>query len=177
MKTEERVQMTAESVERWLELDFFEEGIRVRARLLTRLAPVTCEAMWRLAGLEPALTGVHASFTGRELSVRVPTDVAERAGGLDALPPENQTILPLPGDLVWAYLPPYAWSGVPEPIYDLGVFYGRDSRLLLPVGWVPGNRFAQVEGDDLVALADVAARAQTEGKKQLILRRAAREGQ
>ncbi len=66
---------------------------------------------------------------------------------------------------------------MPEPIYDLGVFYGRDSRLLLPVGWVPGNRFAQVEGDDLVALADVAARAQTEGKKQLILRRAAREGQ
>jgi len=164
--------MASEGVVRWIELDFYQEGVRVRARLLTELAPATCEAIWRLAGLQPTLTGVHAAFTGRELSVRIPKDIAAQAGGLEALPPENQTVLPLPGDLVWAYLPPYAWGGVPEPIYDLGIFYGRDSRLFLPVGWVPGNRFAQVDSDDLAALADVASRAQVEGKKMLILRRA-----
>lgn len=157
---------------RWLELDFYEERVHVRARLLDELAPATCEAIWRLAAAEPQLEGVHAAFTGRELSIRIPADLARTVQGLDALPPENQTMLPLPGDLVWAYVPPYAWSGVPEPIYDLGVFYGRDSRLLLPVGWVSGNRFAEVAADDLPRLADVAGRAQTEGKKPLILRRA-----
>lgn len=157
--------------QRRIQLDFYEEGIRVTARLLPDLAPVTAEAIWNLAALEPKLVGVHAAFTGRELSVRVPTEAAEQVPGLDALPPENQTVLPLPGDLVWAYLPPYAWSGVAEPIFDLGVFYGRDSRILLPMGWVPGNRFAQVEEDDLAALADVCSRAQTEGKKLLVVRR------
>lgn len=159
------------AVERRIQLDFYEEGIRVTARLLPKLAPVTCEAIWDLAALEPKLVGVHAAFTGRELSVRIPMEAAEQVPGMDALPPENQTVLPLPGDLVWAYLPPYAWSGVSEPIFDLGVFYGRDSRILLPVGWVPGNRFAEVEAEDLAALADVCSRAQTEGKKLLVVRR------
>jgi hypothetical protein len=150
------------------------EFTRVRARLLEELAPRTCAALWQLAALNPELLGVHAAFTGRELSVRIPPDIAAQVDGLDGLPPENQTLFPIPGDLVWAQLPPYAWSGVAEPLYDLGIFYGRDSRLLLPVGWIPGNRFAEVLPDDLPALAALAARTQIEGARRLILRQAVR---
>jgi hypothetical protein len=157
---------------RALEIDFPGEGVTVRARLLDELAPRTCSAIWELAARSPELTGVHAAFTGRELSVRIPLDVAMRVEGIDTLPPENQTLFPIPGDLIWARLPPYAWSGVSEPLYDLGIFYGRDSRLLLPVGWIAGNRFAEVLPDHLPALAEVAARSQIEGAKRLIIRRA-----
>ncbi|MBV9280526.1 MAG: DUF3830 family protein [Chloroflexi bacterium] len=150
------------------------EGTRIRARLLEELAPRTCAALWQLAALSPELLGVHAAFTGRELSVRIPPDIAARVGSLDALPPENQTLFPIPGDLVWAQLPPYAWSGVAEPLYDLGIFYGRDSRLLLPVGWVAGNRFAEVLPADLPALAALAARTQIEGARRLILSQSGR---
>jgi hypothetical protein len=124
-----------------------------------------------LAGFAPWLLAVHAAFTGRELSVRIPAELASRLDDPD-VPPENQTLFPIPGDLIWAQLPPYAWTGVAEPLYDLGIFYGRDSRLLLPVGWVAGNRFAEILPDHLPALARLAARTQIEGARRLILRRA-----
>ena len=157
---------------RLLEIDFPTEGLVVQARLLDELAPRTCAAIWELAGLAPELLGVHAAFTGRELSVRIPADVAIQVDGLDTLPPENQTVFPIPGDLIWAHLPPYAWSGVTDPLFDLGIFYGRDSRLLLPVGWIAGNRFAGIVPDQLPMLATLAARTQIEGAKRLILRQA-----
>src|SRR5579884_3655883 len=151
-------------------LDFPDDGFSARARFLDELAPVTCAAIRRLVALEPELLAVHAAFTGRELSIRIPSELASQLDGL-ATPTENQPLFPIPGDLVWAHLPPYAWTGVTEPLFDLGVFYGRDSRLLLPVGWLPGNRFAEILAEDLPALASLAARTQIEGAKRLILRR------
>lgn len=161
---------------RFLEIDFPHDGVTVRARLRDDLAPHTCAAMWELAAVEPSLRGVHAAFTGRELSVRIPADLVAQIGGID-VPPECQTLFPIPGDLIWAYLPPYAWAGVSEPLYDLGIFYGRDSRLLLPVGWVAGNRFGEILPEHLPALAGLAVRAQIEGAKHLIFRRARPAGQ
>jgi hypothetical protein len=160
-----------ERAPRLLEIEFPDEGLIAQARLLDELAPRTCAVIWELAGLAPQLVAVHAAFTGRELSVRIPAELALQAGD-PKVPPENQTLFPIPGDLIWAQLPPYAWSGVTEPLYDLGIFYGRDSRLLLPVGWVAGNRFAEILPNHLPALARLAARTQMEGAKRLILRRA-----
>src|SRR5947209_5238226 len=106
------------ALERLIEIEFPDDGLRARARLLDDLAPRTCAAVWDIAGAEPELRGVHAAFTGRELSIRIPVEIAERSGSIDC-PPENQTLFPIPGDLVWAQLPPYAWTGVKEPLYDL----------------------------------------------------------
>jgi hypothetical protein len=150
-------------------LDFPDDGLTGRARFLDELAPSTCAALRRLVSLEPELLAVHAAFTGRELSIRIPADLASRVDGL-VTPPENQTLFPLPGDLIWSHLPAYAWSGVTEHLFDLGVFYGRDSRLLLPVGWLPGNRFAEILPEDLPALARLAAETQLEGAKRVRLR-------
>jgi len=155
--------------DRSLVLDFPDDGLTARARFLDELAPSTCAAMRRLASTAPELLGVHAAFTGRELSIRIPLELALQAGDL-VTPPENQTLFPIPGDLVWSHLPAFAWSGVTEPLFDLGVFYGRDSRLLLPVGWVPGNRFAEILPDDLPELARLAAETQIKGAKRVGLR-------
>jgi hypothetical protein len=152
-----------------LVLEFPDDGLTARARFLDKLAPSTCAAMRRLASLEPDLLAVHAAFTGRELSVRIPAELASRVDGL-ITPPENQTLFPIPGDLVWSHLPAYAWSGVSETLLDLGIFYGRDSRLLLPVGWLPGNRFAEIVPDDLPPLAKLAAETQVKGAKRVRLR-------
>jgi hypothetical protein len=152
-----------------LVLDFPDDGLTARARFLDALAPATCAAVRSLLSLEPDLLAVHAAFTGRELSIRIPAELAQRVDGL-ITPPENQTLFPIPGDLIWSHLPAYAWSGVTEPLFDLGVFYGRDSRLLLPVGWLPGNRFAEILPDDLPPLARLAAETQLRGAKRVGLR-------
>jgi len=164
--------MAQSDLTRLLEIEFPAERVAVRARLLDELAPRTCDAIWELAALAPELLAVHAAFTGRELSVRIPVDLANRVEMLLALPPENQTLFPIPGDFIWSQLPPYAWTGIKEPLYDLGIFYGRDSRLLLPVGWLAGNRFAEILADDLPALAALSAQTQMEGAKRLVLRQA-----
>jgi hypothetical protein len=155
--------------DRQLVLEFPDDAFVARARFLDELAPATCVALRRLAALTPELQAIHAAFTGRELSLRVPAAFESRVAGL-ATPPENQTLFPIPGDLVWSHLPPFAWSGIAEPLFDLGIFYGRDSRLLLPVGWLPGNRFAEIDREDLAPLAQLAARTQLEGARRVVLR-------
>jgi hypothetical protein len=107
-------------------------------------------------------------FTGRELSFPIPPDRIDQKA-LD-IPPENQTVFPVPGDLIWNGYYPYQWQGVPHPVYDFGIFYGRDSRLLLPVGWRPSNHVGCIR-ENLPAFAEVAARCQTEGKKRLKIER------
>jgi hypothetical protein len=155
-------------MKRHISLEFPDDGLIAGVEMLDELAPETCAAMRRLADAKLELVAVHAAFTGRELSIRIPAEVASTVRGL-ATPPENQTLFPIPGDVLWSHLPPYAWSGIAEPLFDLGIFYGRDSRLLLPVGWVPGNRFGQIELKDLPALARLATETQLKGAKRVIL--------
>ncbi|MHB8619232.1 MAG: DUF3830 family protein [Chloroflexota bacterium] len=137
-------------------ITFLAEQIACVAELLPDLAPATCREF--LAALPLRLTGVHAMFTGREISLQLPN-----AG---PVPPENQTCFPLPGDLLWTSVPPYVWNGIPRPIQDVGIFYGRDCRTLMPIGWVPGNRFAAIV-ENLAPFAEVCARCQREGAKEL----------
>src|SRR5947209_17131665 len=104
------------SAARLLEIELPNEGLIAHARLLDNLAPCTCAAVWELAAFAPELLAVHAAFTGRELSVRIPLELASRLDQPD-VPPEHQTLFPIPGDLVWVHLPPYAWPGLAEPRY------------------------------------------------------------
>lgn len=139
------------------------------ALLLQERAPATCQAIWDLLAEPLSIMGTHAMWTGPEISMQVPPD---RAGaGLAAIPPENQTIFPQPGSLLWAYLPPHAFGGRPEPLYDIGLFYGPQGRIFLPIGWVPCNHFAQLEGD----WSDFQSACRgflVEGRRRLTLRRA-----
>jgi len=151
-----------------IELHFVDEDVAAYATLLEDKAPATCRMVWE--ALSEPFQGlcVHAMFTGREVSFPLGPDRIP-ASALH-LPPENQTMFPIPGDLIWNGYHPYQWQGNPLPVYDFGIFYGRDSRILLPTGWRPSTHFGCID-DNLEAFAQVAARCQLEGRKRLQIRR------
>lgn len=151
-----------------IELRFLDEGVAARATFLPEKAPSVCRMLWN--ALEKPFEGVcvHAMFTGRELSFSLGPDRIDDSA-LN-LPPENQTLFPIPGDLIWNAYAPYQWQGNPSAVYDFGIFYGRDSRLLLPTGWRPSTHFGCID-ENLEAFAAVAARCQLEGRKTLRISR------
>lgn len=142
--------------------------VQARARLLTEEAPATCQAFWDQLEEPLELLGTHAMWTGPEVSMQIPPDRA--IPSLSLIPPENQTVFPLPGSLVWAYLPPRVFGGRPDPLFDLGLFYAPQGRIFLPIGWVPCNHFAQLEGkwEDF---RGACRRFLTEGQAKLIFQR------
>jgi hypothetical protein len=135
---------------------FVDSGLSAVLDLLPDLAPATCQAF--LAALPFQTQAVHAMYTGPELSMRIPAAAGP--------PAENQTCFPIPGDLLWTVIPAWASGGNPEAIQDLGVFYGRNARTLMPRGWVPGNRFAAIV-DNLPDFAAACARCQRTGQQML----------
>lgn len=152
-----------------IKISFIDEKVEAIANLLEDKAPVTCACLWK--ALKSPVEGmcIHAIWTGREISFPFPREVFPCDEGLH-LPPENQITIPLPGDIVWNAYSPYQWQGNPNIVYDFGVFYGRDSRLFLPMGWKPSTLFATIE-ENLVSFAEVCARCQSEGKKRLRIER------
>jgi hypothetical protein len=151
-----------------IELIYDETGTRAVAELHEADAPKTCAAIW--AGLEVPMRakGIHAMFAGREIMIEMP-EANQRFDPL-AIPAENQTITPLPGEILWFYFPAKSLVGIPRPIYDFAIFYGRDSRVLISNGWVPGNLFATIS-DGLAEFAKCCARVHTEGVKPFTVRR------
>ncbi len=142
--------------------------VQARARLLTDKAPATCRAIWEQLSQPLELMGTHAMWTGPEISMQIPPDQA--IASLAQIPAENQTVFPQPGALVWAYLPPRMYAGMPGPLYDLGLFYGPQGRIFLPIGWVPCNHFAQLEGD-WQEFQQACRQLLTEGRQTLAFQR------
>jgi hypothetical protein len=144
---------------RYLDISLQKRGVTCVARMLDEQAPRTCAAVWDALPLGADV--YHAKYARNEIYTFVPT-FAEVAPG-----PENTTITPIPGDVV--YFPFEQWQ-MANPAYgyeagssqrqhqhvvDLALFYGRNNLLLNPdTGWVPGNVFATiVQGMDEVAAA------------------------
>ena len=153
-----------------IRMTFVNEGVSSFAILLEDKAPKTAEMIWQLLSKPVENEAIHAMFTGRELSFGVPNDRMDESTIFD-LPPENQTMFPLPGSLVWNAYRPYQWLGTPRPVYDFGIFYGSESRILLPTGWRPSNCFGTIV-ENLEEFAAVCARCQREGVKRIKIERA-----
>lgn len=153
---------------REIRITFVESGVGAAAQLLEEKAPRTCQELWEQLAEPLRLTGTHAMWTGPEVSMQIPPGLART--GLAKLPPENQTVFPQQGALLWAYMPAYALGGHPQPLYDIGLFYAPQGRLFLPVGWVPCNHFAQLQGD-WDAFQDACRRTRSEGAQSLLLSR------
>ncbi len=129
---------------RQIEVTFAKRGVRCVAELLEDLAPRTCEAVWQALPQEG--NAFHAKYASNEVYTLVPPFAAEEPG------PENLTMLPIPGDLLYFFFPP-GLVKIPEMrevadrtgVVDLAIFYGRDNFLFSPsMGPVPGNRFATI---------------------------------
>lgn len=157
---------------RHLSIELPKHDVRAVALLLDDEAPRTCEAVW--SALPVGGDVYHAKYARNELYTFVPP-VSDGLIG-----PENPTVTPIPGDLVYfefaSGVLPAASHGYADDqgaagqdlVVDLAVFYGRNNLLLNgDVGWVPGNVFATVvEGlDDLVAAGNDVWRAGAVGEE------------
>lgn len=128
-------------------------GLSVTAPLLDGKAPANAAFLWEYLAEPRVVGGIHAMWTGPEISCPIPSAHLAGASYADALPPENATLNPQPGDIVLAYVPARMWGGNPDPIFDIGLFYGAGARLLFPIGWLAGSVVAQVRPEEREAFA------------------------
>jgi hypothetical protein len=138
-------------------------GLDVLAELLPTKAPDNTDFLQRYLETPRVVPGLHAMWTGPEISCPIPASHLTGADWAHALPPENATLHPQPGDVVLAYVPPRMWGGNPDPIFDIGLFYGPGARMLFPIGWLAGSVVAQVRPQDRAALADACGRIRRSG--------------
>ncbi|MDT8857412.1 DUF3830 family protein [Paracoccaceae bacterium Fryx2] len=138
-------------------------GLSVLAELLPAKAPDNAAFLSRYLETPRTVPGLHAMWTGPEISCPVPPAHLAGAGWAQALPPENATLHPQPGDVVLAYVPARVWGGNPDPIYDIGLFYGPGARMFFPIGWLAGSVVAQVVPEDRAALAAACGRIRQTG--------------
>jgi hypothetical protein len=128
-------------------------GLNARVLLLDDLAPRSAEVLWQIAGAGGAHDAIHAMWTGPEISCPIPAANVPAQANLGALTLENATSYPDEGDIAVVYAPANTWKGAPPfAFFDVGLFYGRGARLLMPMGWIQASVCARVVGEDLAAV-------------------------
>jgi hypothetical protein len=138
-------------------------GLDVKADFLPSKAPENVAFLQAYLANPRIVPGLHAMWTGPEISCPIPSAHLVGADYARALPPENATLHPQPGDIVLAYVPAFVWGGNPDPIFDIGLFYGPGARMFFPIGWLAGSVVAQVRPDDRAALAEACGRIRRAG--------------
>ncbi len=138
-------------------------GLDVLATFLPAKAPANTAFLQRYLQSPRVVPGLHAMWTGPEISCPIPPAHLAGADWATALPPENATLHPQPGDIVLAYVPARMWGGNPDPIFDIGLFYGPGARMFFPIGWLAGSVVAQVRPEDRAALAEACGRIRRSG--------------
>lgn len=148
----------------------YENGTRAIATLLEDLAPETCAALWGALEKSVTMQAMHAMYAGPEVMVGLP----EEAQGFDpeAIPHENQQVVPAPGDLMWYWQRPMQMGGLPFEWYEIGVFYAGGARVFGPLGWTPVNIWARVT-EGLEEFATESAAIRIDGAKNLTIGRVA----
>jgi len=158
---------------RYIEISLTKRQVSCVALLLETDAPKTCAAVWRALPQEGEV--YHAKYASNEIYTLVPL-LADREPGN-----ENRTICPIPGDVMYFYLPPgtrlplaarqLAKRG--RGLVDLAVFYDRNNLLLSPSeGLTPGNVFATiVKGLDVMREAGHAIWREGAVGERLLFRR------
>lgn len=135
----------------------------VLAEFLPAKAPDNVAFLLRYLETPRVVPALHAMWTGPEISCPIPANHLTGVDFANALPPENATLHPQPGDVVLAYVPARMWGGNPDPIFDIGLFYGPGARMLFPIGWLAGSVVAQIRPEDRSALADACGRIRRSG--------------
>jgi hypothetical protein len=162
---------------RHIEVGFARRNVWATARLLDDEAPETAQAIWDALPQEGQ--AFHAKYANNEVYTLV------RPFASPEPPLENATIFPIPGDLMYFYIPP----SMPLPrtlreeakryggLIDLAIFYGRNSFLLSAIGFVPGTVFAVIE-QGLAEIADACSDVWSGGSvgERLVFRRRQQDG-
>ena len=145
-------------------------GLSVTAQLLGDKAPRNTDFLWTYLSEPRSIPSIHAMWTGPEISCPVPAAHLKTIGSAP-LPQENATLTPQPGDVVLSYVPERVWGGSPNPIFDIGLFYGAGARLFFPIGWLPGSVVARVPVTEQAALAAGCSRIRDNGCCDIVLSR------
>jgi hypothetical protein len=128
-------------------------GLDVRVLLLDDLAPRSAEVLWQIAGAGGSHDAIHAMWTGPEISCPIFAANLPARASLNNLPLENATSYPDEGDIAVVYAPANTWKGQPPfAFFDMGLFYGRGARLLMPMGWIQASVCARVVSEQLAAV-------------------------
>jgi len=153
------------SVRRHIRLTFVATGEWVIAEMLDEEAPNVCQHVWDRLPLEH--TTIHGQYSGAEIFMLIENP--------QPAPPENQTQIPLPGELLYFYDPGRSVTGGGKPVAEICLVYGRGVVLRRPEG-VPtyANLFARIPGDwkyDWTTFATACRRVRSEGSQRLRIER------
>lgn len=117
----------------------FDEGRNARFRMLWDQAPQTCDA---LAGALPySGDASHAMCSGPAAVVFLDTELP--------VPPENVTLSPTPGELLYTYYAPGWRRGYPEHTSEIYWFHADGGRPTVPGLFIPAmaSVFAEHVGE------------------------------
>jgi len=87
------------------------------------------------------------------------------------LPPENQTVQPEVGEVLWFYQPKNFFKIDPSEFWEIGLFYGVGGRTFGPTGWIPCTYFGRMT-EKLDEIAEQCRLIRHEGKKWVEIGRA-----
>ena len=112
------------------------------AEMLETKAPKTCEYIWEAL---PITTRVcHGRRSGAEIYFLIPP-LQDNPGK------ENASIFPIPGDVTFAWfpvgyreMPSHVEVDTSRGLFDVLIFYDRDSQPVSPEGPTPVNIFATI---------------------------------
>ena len=136
--------------DRKLYLKFVESGVQATIDLYWDHAPATCTAIWEAIHTPIQVTASHGMYSGPEIMTGLP----ESAQNFDprAIGPENQTVFPEAGELLWFYQAENFFKGMSEEFWEIGMFYGTGGRTFGPTGWIAVNYFGRItEGLEQIA--------------------------
>lgn len=147
---------------RQLYAGFVESEARAIITLYDEGAPITCDTLWKALETPVRMPAIHAMFAGPEIMMGLP----EPAQTFDPLsiPAENQTCYPEAGECLWFYQGKNAMKGLPDELWEIGIFYAPGARINGPLGWTPCNMFGKIT-QGLEAFAAACANTRVEGIK------------
>ncbi len=165
--------MPADRPRRSIALSLRRAGVTAVADLLDDRAPLTCESIWN--ALPITATTCHGKRSGAEIYFIIPP--------LDHNPgKENATIFPIPGDICFQWFPPgyremprHVDVDISRGLFDVLVFYDRDSQPVSPEGPTPANVFATIV-ENLPAFAAACEDVWLSGCDEITVERLIRDG-
>ena len=155
---------------RSLVFTFVDENISGTVDLFDEEAPVTCETMWKIFAAPIREKSFHAMYAGPEIMIGLPK--SHQTFDPRALPAENQTVVPAPGDVLFFYQGPRMMKGLADEFWEIGMFYGEGGRIFGPLGWTPCTMFGRMRHDDLKKFGAACQNIRWHGMKTLEIRRA-----
>ena len=107
-------------------LKFVDANVQGTITMYWDNAPKTCKALWGALKKPIRWDASHAMFSGPEIMMGLP-ETARNFNPLE-LPPENQTVQPDPGELLWFYQPKNFFKNDPTEFWEIGLFYDAGGR-------------------------------------------------